>query len=489
MEQRALELPCPQMVIGGSRLDAQSGATIGVEDPSNGTILTQVPEGSAADVDHAVKVARAAFDSPSWSRMRPLDRGKILESIARLIEANAEQLALIESYDNGKSYTHALAFDIPAAVDTFRYYAGTCARIEGKVNPISADGRQYHSYTKHEPIGVVGSIVPWNFPIVMAAMKIAPALAAGCAIILKPSEVTPLTALRLAELVLEAGLPEGILNVVTGYGHIVGQAMVDHPGINKIAFTGSTRVGKSILRSAAETVKPVTLELGGKSPSLIFADANIDAAGIGAALAIFFNSGQVCVAASRLYVEESIFDDVLAAVVKAAESFPIGDGRDANTMIGPLVSHAQQERVLGYIDAGVKEGGQVLTGGKKRGETGYYVEPTVFINTKPDAKIVREEIFGPVLVATPFKDVEDVIAEANDTNYGLAANIWTRDLSRAHLTAARLQAGTVWINSHAIIDPAAAFGGYKESGLGREMSDEGLHAYTQSKTVTAFLGD
>lgn len=484
-----LRLPDPQMVIGGKRAGALSGKSIAVEDPATGEMLTRVPEGDAADVDAAVKAAREAFEARSWARMRPLDRAKLLESIARAIEDNAAELALLESFDNGKAYGHALAFDIPAAADTFRYYAGACARLEGKVNAISADGKQYHSYTRREPVGVVGSIVPWNFPLVMAAMKVAPALAAGCTVILKPSEVTPLTAIRLAELALEAGLPEGVLNVVTGYGHVVGQALVEHPGIDKIAFTGSTRVGKQILRTAADTVKPVTLELGGKSPSLVFADADLDAAGIGAALAVFFNSGQVCVAASRLYIEQSVFDRVVEAVSQAARSFPIGPGRDANTMLGPLVSAAQRDRVLSYIDKGVAEGGEIVTGGKPHGDKGYFVEPTVFVNTKADATIVREEIFGPVVVATPFSDIEEVVRQANDTRYGLAANIWTRDLSRAHLTAARLQAGTVWVNCHAMIDPAAPFGGFKESGLGREMSDEGLHAYTETKTVTALLGD
>lgn len=489
MADLELRLPDPHMVIGGTRAGARSGQTIKVEDPATGETLTEVPGGDAADVDAAVRAARAAFEAKSWARMRPLDRGRLLESIARAIEENASELALLESFDNGKAYAHALAFDIPAAADTFRYYAGACARLEGKVNAISADGKQYHSYTRREPLGVVGAIVPWNFPLVMAAMKIAPALAAGCTMVLKPSEVTPLTALRLAELALAAGLPEGVLNVVTGYGDVVGQAMVEHRGINKIAFTGSTRVGKHILRTAADQVKPVTLELGGKSPSLIFADADLDAAGLGAALAIFFNSGQVCVAASRLFVEESVFDRVVETVSSAAKSFQIGHGRDPGTMLGPLVSAAQRDRVMSYIDKGIAEGGEVVTGGKRHGDSGYFVEPTVFVNTKPDATIVREEIFGPVVVATPFRDIDQVVAQANDTPYGLAANIWTRDLSRAHLTAARLQAGTVWVNCHAMIDPAAPFGGFKESGLGREMSDEGLHAYTETKTVTALLGD
>ena len=484
-----LKMPDCRMVIGGKRIAAASGRLIDVEDPSNGAILAQIGAGGREEIDTAVRAARATFESAGWSRMRPIDRGKLLEDIARKIEDNAQELALLESYDNGKSAAQALMIDIPSAVEVFRYMAGWCTKLHGRVNPVSADGKQYHSYTRREPIGVVGSIVPWNFPLAMAAWKIATALAAGCTVVLKPSEVTPLSALRLAELALEAGLPEGALNVVTGYGHEAGQALVEHPGVDKIAFTGSTRVGKEIVRTCATDLKRVTLELGGKSPSLIFADADIEQAGIGAALAVFFNSGQVCIAASRLYVEASAFDRVVEAVSAAAQSFQVGHGRDPNTMIGPLVSRTQQDRVMGYIEKGVAEGGEVVTGGRRHGNEGYFVEPTVFVNTAPDATVVREEIFGPVVVATPFKDIDEVIRQANDTRYGLAANIWTRDLSRAHLTAARLQAGTVWINTHGINDTSAPFGGFKESGWGREMSEEGIYAYTESKTVTAFLAD
>lgn len=485
----AIPLPGLDMLIGGGRCGATSGETIDVEDPASGDIIARVPAGDAQDIDRAVRTARAAFESAAWARMRPLDRAKIIEAIARKIEDNASELALLESYDNGKAVAHALAVDVPAAVDIFRYMAGWASKIGGHINPISGDGRQYHSYSVREPIGVVGSIVPWNYPLAMAAWKIAPALAAGCTIVLKPSEVTPLTALRLAELALEAGLPEGVLNVVTGYGHSAGQALVEHPGVDKIAFTGSTRVGKSIVRTVATDLKRVTLELGGKSPSIIFADADIDKAGIGAALAIFFNSGQVCLAASRLYVEESIFDKVMDKVAAAAASFKVGNGRDADTMIGPLVSRAQQDRVMGYIDQGRSDGAELLVGGNRRGDSGYYVEPTIFVNAKPDAPIVKNEIFGPVLVATPFKDADEVVRAANDTRYGLAANIWTRDLSRAHLTARKLHAGVVWINTHGMNDPSAPFGGFKESGWGREVGEEGVLHYTETKTFTALLDD
>ena len=482
-----VRLPAQKMLIGGAWEDAGDGRTIAVEDPATGQIFASVPAGTAADVDRAVTSARAAFESAAWSRMRPLDRGKIIEAIARKIEDKAQELALLESYDNGKAVHHALAVDVPAAVDIFRYMAGWASKIYGQVNPISGDGRQYHSYSVREPIGVVGQIVPWNYPLAMAAWKIASALAAGCAIVLKPSEVTPLTALRLAELALEAGLPEGVLNIVTGYGHEAGQALVEHAGIDKIAFTGSTRVGKQIVQTCAKDLKRVTLELGGKSPSLIFADADIDKAAIGAALAIFFNSGQVCLAASRLYVERSVFDKVVDGVAQVAKTFKLGHGRDPDTMLGPLVSKVQQGRVLDYIEQGRASGAELVTGGGTGDREGYFVEPTIFANPDADASIVREEIFGPVLVATPFDDVDDVVRQANDTRYGLAANIWTRDLSRAHLTARKLQAGTVWINTHGMNDPSAPFGGVKESGWGREVGEEGVLHYTETKTVTALL--
>jgi p-cumic aldehyde dehydrogenase len=484
-----VRLPPARMLIGGAWEEAGDGRTIDVEDPATGKVFARVPAGTAADVDRAVTKARAAFESATWARMRPLDRGKIIEAIARKIEENAQELALLESYDNGKAVHHALAVDVPAAVDIFRYMAGWASKIYGQVNPISGDGRQYHSYSVREPIGVVGQIVPWNYPLAMAAWKIASALAAGCTIVLKPSEVTPLTALRLAELALEAGLPEGVLNIITGYGHEAGQALVEHPGIDKIAFTGSTRVGKQIVQTAAKDLKRVTLELGGKSPSLIFADADLDKASIGAALAIFFNSGQVCLAASRLYVERSVFDKVVEGVAQVAKGFKLGHGRDPDTMLGPLVSQVQQRRVLDYIDQGQKSGAELVTGGGTGERDGYFVEPTIFANPDADASIVREEIFGPVLVAIPFDDVDDVVRIANDTRYGLAANIWTRDLSRAHLTARKLQAGTVWINTHGMNDPSAPFGGVKESGWGREVGEEGVLHYTETKTITALLDD
>jgi len=484
-----LYVPSGKMLIGNDWVESKSGQTIGIEDPATGNIFASVGAGTVEDVDLAVHTARRAFENPSWSRMRPLDRAKIIEKIAQKIEEHADELALLESFDNGKPVSQALAVDVPAAVDIFRYMAGWTSKVGGQVNPISGDGRLYHSYTVHEPVGVVGAIVPWNYPLAMAAWKIAPALAAGCTMVLKPSEITPLTALRIAELALEAGLPPGVLNVVTGYGPEAGQALIEHPGVDKIAFTGSTAVGKHIVRTCADDLKRVTLELGGKSPSIICEDADIDEAALGAALAIFFNSGQVCLAASRLYVHEKIFDQVMDGVVATAQSFKLSHGRDPEAMLGPLVSQKQQDRVLNYIEQGRQSGAEIVTGGGRGLDSGYFVEPTVFANVNRDASIAREEIFGPVLVAQPFSDIDEVVATANDTRYGLAANIYTRDLSRAHLIARRLQAGIVWINTHGLNDPSAPFGGFKESGWGREVGLEGFMNYTETKTVTALLGD
>ncbi|MCK9503595.1 MAG: aldehyde dehydrogenase family protein [Porticoccaceae bacterium] len=486
-QDHGLVLPALGLLIDQPGRDAVSGERIDIEDPATGTIFASVPAGTKEDVDAAVASARRAFESREWSRMRPLDRAKILENIARKIEDHADELAMLESFDNGKAVTHAKMVDVPAAVDVFRYMAGWTTKLGGHINDISGDGQLYHSYSLRQPVGVVGAIVPWNYPLAMAAWKIAPALAAGCTLVLKPSEVTPLSALRLGELALEAGLPPGVLNIVTGYGHTAGQALVEHPDVNKIAFTGSTAVGKNIVRTVATDLKRVTLELGGKSPSLVFDDADLDKVGIGAALAIFFNSGQVCLAASRLYVQEKIFDQVMDSVVAAAQSFKVSHGRDPETMVGPLVSRIQQDRVMGYIEKGRAEGGEVLTGGNRKGDRGYFVEPTVFVNSGDNATIIKEEIFGPVLVATPFKTAEDAIRMANDTRYGLAANIWTRDLSRAHRVAKQLDAGNVWINTHGINDPCAPFGGMKESGWGREVGEEGVLHYTETKTVTALL--
>lgn len=485
-----LTLPDTRLFIGGKRFDATSGERISVEDPSDGSEIGTIPSADVRDVDRAVSAAREAFESKVWSTMAPIERGRLLEEIARKIEAHAMELAVLESYDNGKAVSHALTIDVPAAAKVFRYMSGWCSKIHGHTNPVSpADGKQYFSYTRRVPIGVVGSIVPWNYPLSMAAWKVATALAAGCTVVLKPSELTSMTALRLCELAHEAGLPPGVFNVVTGYGATAGQALVEHRGIDKIAFTGSTQVGKSIVRTAADDLKRVTLELGGKSPSIVFDDCDLDRVGMGAALAIFFNSGQICFAASRLYIQRGVFDKVVQAVSEAASGFRIGHGRDPATMIGPLVSRNQQDRVCGYIDDGRKTAAEVLQLGDLPDGPGYFVKPTIIVDPALNSAVVREEIFGPVLVAQPFDDLEEVVRVANDTPYGLGANIWTRDLSRAHLTANRLAAGTVWINTHGLTDPSAPFGGFKESGWGREVGWEGLSSYLESQTVTAFLGD
>lgn len=482
-----LKLPGLKMIIGEDRLDAQNGATIAVEDPSDGAHLANVPAAGTAEVDCAVAKARATFESRAWSRMRPIDRSKLLDRIAQRIESELEALTLLETYDNGMPLAHARAY-IMFGADTFRYMAGWCTRLTGKTYPGAIDGVSYHTYTQSVPVGVVGAIVPWNGPFVMAAWKIATALAAGCTIVLKPSELTPLTALRLGEIVLEAGVPAGACNIVTGYGHTAGQSLVDHPGVDKIAFTGSARVGKMILQSAAKDLKRVTLELGGKSPNIVFADADMDRVAPAAAMSIYASAGQACIAGSRLYVERKAFDKVVDAVASVARTLKVGNGRLPDTDIGPVISRAHRERIMGYIDRGISEGGKVVTGGSAHLGKGYYVDPTVFVDATPEATITREEIFGPVVVAIPFTDIEEVIRQANDTTYGLAAYVWTSDVGRAHQVANRMQAGSVWINSGYALDPAVPFGGFKQSGLGRELSEEGIRAYMETRAVYTYIG-
>jgi acyl-CoA reductase-like NAD-dependent aldehyde dehydrogenase len=482
-----LEMPKLEMLIGARRSRAADERTIEVEDPSDGSIIARVPAGGATEVDLAVSAARATFESAAWSRMRPIDRSKILERIATMIEDQIQELAMLESFENGMPLSRARAF-VGNGAETFRYMAGWCTKLTGKTFPISADGAAYHAYSQPVPVGVVGAIVPWNGPFAMACWKAATALAAGCTIVLKPSELTPLTALRLGEIALEAGLPPGALNVVTGYGHEAGQALVDHPGVDKIAFTGSSRVGKMIVQSAAQTLKRVTLELGGKSPNIIFADADLDRASEGAAMSVFANSGQACIAGSRLYIEAKVFDRVIEKVSAVAKTLTLGHGRAPDTVLGPLISKSHQGRVLDYINKGVSEGGDVVLGGGAHGDIGYFVEPTIFTKTDSRATIMREEIFGPVVVATPFTDVDSVMKEANDTPFGLAAYVWTSDLARAHRLASRCQAGSVWINTSYMVDPAVPFGGFKESGQGRELGEEGIREYTETRSIIVHLG-
>jgi phenylacetaldehyde dehydrogenase len=478
-----------QLFINGQWTDAASGKTFETPNPATGDTLASVAEGDAEDIDRAVRAARTAFDDGPWSRMTPSERGRIIWRIGDLILEHAEELAQLESLDNGKPYAVALAADVPLAADLFHYMAGWATKIEGNSINISVPympGANFHSYTLREPVGVVGQIIPWNFPLLMAAWKLGPALCTGNTVILKPAEQTPLTAIRLAGILAEAGVPDGVVNIVTGFGETAGAALAAHAMVDKVAFTGSTEVGRLIVHAAAGNLKKVSLELGGKSPNIVFDDASPEAVA-GAANAIFFNHGQCCVAGSRLFVQQSRFDEVIAGVTEIAKSIKLGPGMEADTQMGPLVSDEQLRRVTGYLESGREEGATAVTGGTRYGDKGYFVEPTVITNTRPDMKIVREEIFGPVVVAAPFQSLDDIAAAANDSDYGLGAGIWTQDISKAHALAKKLRAGTVWINCYNVFDASLPFGGYKQSGWGREMGHEVLEAYTEVKAVTAQL--
>jgi phenylacetaldehyde dehydrogenase len=478
-----------QLFINGSWVDAASGRTFETPNPATGETLARIAEGDAEDINRAVRAARAAFDDGPWSRMTPSERGRIIWRIGDLILEHVDELAQLESLDNGKPYLVAQAADVPLAADLFHYMAGWATKIEGNTINISVPympGANFHTYTLREPIGVVGQIIPWNFPLLMAAWKLGPALATGCTVVLKPAEQTPLTALRLAELIAEAGVPDGVVNVVPGFGETAGAALAAHDDVDKVAFTGSTEVGKLIVQAAAGNLKKLTLELGGKSPNIVFDDAE-DNAVEGAANAIFFNHGQCCVAGSRLFVHESRYDEVVDGVAEIAKSIKLGSGLDPATQMGPLVSDEQFRRVTGFLESGKDDGATALAGGGRYGDRGYFVEPTVLTNTRPDMKVVREEIFGPVVVAEKFTSLDEIAAQANDTTYGLGAGIWTRDISKAHALAKKLRAGTVWINCYNVFDAALPFGGYKQSGWGREMGHEVLNNYTEVKAVTTLL--
>ncbi len=479
-----------KILINNQWSNSASGKTFQTFNPATGEVLATCAEGDREDIDRAVKAARKAFEDGPWRRMTASDRGKLVWRLADLLEKHTEEFATLESLDNGKPLTVARVADVPLAVDIFRYMAGWATKLEGNTIPISvpyAPGAKFLAYTQREPVGVVGQIIPWNFPLLMAAWKLAPALATGCTVVLKPAEQTPLSALRLGELIVEAGFPEGVVNIVTGFGETAGAALSGHWDVDKVAFTGSTEVGKLILQAAAGNLKKVTLELGGKSPNIVFADSDVTSAINGAASAIFFNHGQCCCAGSRLYVEQSIFDKVVDGVSQQAKSIKVGPGLDPETQMGPLVSKEQIDRVCNYLEIGAKEGAKAVAGGKRVGDKGYFVEPTVLVNTNPKMKVVQEEIFGPVVTAIPFKDVDDVIAQGNDTAYGLAAGVWTKDISKAHRVADKLRAGTVWINCYNIFDAAMPFGGYKQSGWGREMGHDALELYTQKKAVCTML--
>ena len=476
------------MLIGGKWVQATSGETFPTYDPATGRILAHVARGNKEDVDRAVRAAREAFENGPWRRLTPSERGRMLWKLGDLIEENGEELAELESLDNGMPVTVARAVFVPLIADMFRYMAGWPTKLEGSTVPISPPylpGAEFHAYTRREPIGVVGQIIPWNVPLQMAGMKLAPALATGCTVVLKPAEQTPLTALRLGELAMEAGYPEGVVNVVTGYGEEAGATLAAHPDVDKLAFTGSTEVGKKIIEAAKGNLKRVSLELGGKSPNIVFKDADLETTIPGAANAIFLNTGQACTAGSRLFVEQSVFDDVVGGVTEAAKHIKLGPGLDPETQVGPLISEEQLNRVTGYIESGLADGAKATAGGGRFGDEGYFIEPTVLTDTSNDMVVAREEIFGPVVSVMPFSDLEELVRVANDTNYGLSAGIWTRDLNKAHRTAARLRAGTVWINTYHVYDSAMPFGGYKQSGWGREMGREVLDLYTEVKSVCA----
>jgi acyl-CoA reductase-like NAD-dependent aldehyde dehydrogenase len=477
-----------KLFIDDEWVEAASGKTFPVYNPATGTEVVQVAEADKEDVDRAVRAARRAFDEGPWRRQTASQRGRLLWKLADLLEQNLDELAELESIDNGKPLKIARAGDVPLAIDMFRYMAGWATKITGSTLPWSAPGA-YFSYTVREPVGVVGQIIPWNFPLLMAAWKLAPALAAGCTAVLKPAEQTPLTALRLGELVQQAGFPKGVVNILAGYGETAGAALAAHDLVDKVAFTGSTEVGKLIVKAAAGNLKKLTLELGGKSPTIVFADADMKWTIPGAASAIFFNHGQCCCAGSRLYAHKDVFDQVLEGVSAVAQKIRLGPGLDPATDMGPLVSEEQLQRVTGYIDAGVKEGARVVAGGDPGLSGGYFVKPTVITGTQPTMKVVREEIFGPVVCAEPFDDadLEGIARKANDTIYGLAASVWTKDISKAHKLAGLIRSGTVWINCHNVFDASLPFGGYKQSGWGREMGAPVLENYTELKAITARL--
>ncbi|MEE8550637.1 MAG: aldehyde dehydrogenase family protein [Gemmatimonadota bacterium] len=469
-----------QLFIDGEFVDSAEGTTFEVENPADERTLAEVAEAKEADVDRAVQAARRAFQSDEWQRMAARERGRLLWRLADLLEDRIDEVARIETLNNGKPYFESRQVDLPLVVEVLRYYAGWADKIQGETIPVAGP---IFNYTRREPLGVVGAIVPWNFPLLLAMWKVAPALACGNTVVLKPSAETPLSALKLAELAAEVGFPAGALNVVSGFGSVAGAALVRHPDVDKIAFTGSTEVGRQLMREAASTLKQISLELGGKSPNIVFADADLDAASRGVSTGIFYGKGEVCAAGSRLFVDAKIHDELLEKVVDRAKKMTPGDPFDRKTRLGPLVSKTQMERVLGYVEKGVAEGAELVTGGVRVDRPGYFVEAAVFDKVTADMTIAQEEIFGPVLATLTFEDEDEAIALANQTIYGLAAGVWTTDLKRAHRVAHGLQAGTVWVNTYNRYDPTSPFGGYKYSGFGRDLGMHALELYTQVKSI------
>jgi phenylacetaldehyde dehydrogenase len=474
------------LLIGGEWVPARSGARFEVVDPATEDVIAQVAEGAVADIDLAVKAARRAFESKAWGSMPGAERARLIWALADRLEAETEKIAELETLDNGMPIGVARGAVVPLSADVFRYMAGWATKLEGRTIPLDVPPRpdaEFFAYTLRRPIGVVGQIVPWNFPLFMTSWKVAPALATGCTIVLKPAEQTPLTALFLGELMTEVGFPDGVINVVPGFGETAGAALADHPDVDKVTFTGSTEVGRQIVRASAGNLKKVALELGGKSPNIVFDDADLDQAVAGSADAVFFNAGQNCVAGARLFAQAGIYDELVAGMAERAAALRVGPGLDAASEVGPLVSAEQLERVTGYMDAATAEGASLVAGGSRLGDRGFFVEPTILADVAPDMRFMREEIFGPVVGVTRFTDLDDLVARANDTAFGLAAGIWTRDVSRVHKLAPRLQVGTVWVNTYSLNASALPFGGFKQSGWGKELGEEGVASYLQTQSV------
>ncbi len=471
--------------IGGKWVPAKSGKTFETVNPATEEVIAEVAEGDAADVDDAVKAARKAFESGPWARMDARDRGRLMYRLADAIEEQIDELAALETLDNGKPLSESRSGDLPLVIDCLRYYAGFADKIQGATLPVRGN---YFSYTRREPVGVAGQIIPWNFPMLMVAWKWGPALAAGCTIVMKPAEQTPLTCLRMAKIAQDVGIPDGVINVVPGFGPTAGAAVVKHPGVDKVAFTGETSTAQIIMKEAANTLKRVTFELGGKSPNVIMPDADLDKAAAGSYIGLFLNQGQCCCAGSRVFVHKDVHQTFVEKLVKLAANRKVGDPFDKSTEQGPQIDKAQFDKIMSFIEKGKSAGANCLTGGERAGDKGFFIKPTVFDNVTDDMEIARNEIFGPVLSVLSFDNWEDLIQRANNTFYGLAAAIWTRDVTKAHDFARRVRAGTVWVNCYDVFDAAAPFGGFKMSGQGRELGEEGLKAYTESKTVTIALG-